>query len=136
MENELITQEKPVILIAEDDDSNYFYVKEILSSFSIELIRAFNGIEAVEICRKNAAINLILMDLKMPLMNGYEATRQIKTRYTNKIIIAISAYIRMEEEAAAREAGCDDFIAKPFPPKRIEEVINKYLVGMLLQRVN
>jgi len=136
IENELIYQRKPVILLAEDDDDSYFYVKEILNSSSIELIRAKNGAEAVEICRNNSAINLVLMDLKMPVMNGFEATRQIKAINKNLIVVAVTAYSMKEEEARAREAGCDDFISKPFIQNKIETVINKYLLGNSFQQAN
>ncbi|MFA6404301.1 MAG: response regulator [Salinivirgaceae bacterium] len=135
VENEYKAQSKPVILIAEDDDTNYSLLNEIFSSPTIELIRAVNGAEAVEICRNNSTITLILMDLKMPVLNGFEATKQIKAMNKNIPIVATTAYAYREDEAMAQAAGCDDYIAKPFNQKKLEAIINKYLVGTKLQLV-
>ncbi len=63
-----------VVLIAEDDDTNYLYLEAALAKGKLNLLRAFNGIQAVEMCRTNLEIQLVLMDIKMPLMNGYDAT--------------------------------------------------------------
>jgi len=120
---------KQVILLAEDDDSSYLFLKELFSSGSIELIRAINGAEAVEICRNNSSITLVLMDLKMPVMNGFDATRHIKTFNKNLPVVAISAYAMSGDEEKAMEAGCSDYIPKPVDLMRMEEIFNKYLTN-------
>jgi len=133
IENNFKAEGKPVILIAEDDDNSYFYLEEIFRSSSIEVIRAVNGVEAVEICRNNATINLVLMDLKMPVLNGFDATRQIKSFNKNIPVVAITAYAMSGDETKAREAGCDDYIPKPVDLKKIEGIINKHLSGEKLK---
>jgi CheY-like chemotaxis protein len=75
------------------------------------------------------------MDLKMPVLNGFEATKQIKAMNKNIPIVATTAYAYREDEAMAQAAGCDDYIAKPFNQKKLEAIINKYLVGTKLQLV-
>ena len=136
VEYELESQGKPVILIAEDDDYSYLYLKQIFNTSPIEIIRATNGAKAVEICRSNSLINLVLMDLKMPVMDGLDATRQIKAINKNIPVIAVTARVMNEEEVTARKAGCDDFVSKPFNRKKMEVVINKYLLGMTMQLEN
>ncbi|MDA3891824.1 MAG: response regulator [Salinivirgaceae bacterium] len=136
MENKYKALDKPIILIAEDNDSCYLYVKEIFRSSSIELIRAINGAEAVEICRNNSKIFLVLMDIKMPIMNGFDATRKIKAINKNILVVAVTAYAMKEDEAKAREAGCDDYFSKPLNSKKMKAVIDKYLVSTKLQLTN
>lgn len=102
------------LLIAEDEDSNFMLLKEVLSDFSINIIRAINGIEAINICKMNKDINLVLMDIKMPVMDGYEATRQIKGFMPNLPIIAQTAYSTDIDKNKALACGCNDFISKPY----------------------
>jgi len=116
---------KQTILIAEDDDINFHYLKVLLTNDFVEIIRAKNGIEAVEYCRRNPKIELVLMDLKMMDMDGFEATRRIKSFRINLPIIAITAYSESEDKQRAIQAGCDEFITKPvlkeFLLKKLEE---------------
>lgn len=100
------------LLIAEDEDSNFLLLKEMLSGFGINIIRAVNGLEAVELC-KNSHIDLTLMDLKMPLMDGYEATIRIKEFKPDLSIIAQTAYSTKADRKRALACGCSDFISKP-----------------------
>lgn len=101
------------ILIAEDEDYNFLLLQELLSILCVQIIRARNGREAVEICMSDIPIHLILMDIKMPEMDGYEATRRIKELRPNVTIIAQSAYTIESEKARALASGCSDFISKP-----------------------
>lgn len=101
------------ILIAEDEDYNFLLLQELLSILGVQIIRARNGREAVEICMSDTPIHLILMDIKMPGMDGYEATRRIKELRPNVTIIAQSAYTIESEKARALASGCSDFISKP-----------------------
>ncbi len=104
---------KYTILIAEDDDINFSYISIVLKHKLNVLIRAKNGIEAVEICKQHPEIDLVLMDLKMPVMNGFEATKEIKSLRDDLPVIAITAYSGNEGKLRAIQAGCDDFISKP-----------------------
>lgn len=115
----------PLILVAEDEDNNYELVKVILSK-RYRLLRAHNGIEAVTICEDEQP-DLVLMDIRMPDMNGLDATRIIKEVNSNIPIIALSAYAFDENIKEAKEAGCDDFMAKPFRVEDLIDMIQKYL---------
>ncbi len=101
------------ILIVEDDDSNAMYLQLALKQTGIKLIRVENGLKAVEICRNDPGIQLILMDIRMPVMDGIEATKTIRQFNREVIIIAQTAYVFSDERYKAIEAGCNDFIAKP-----------------------
>jgi CheY-like chemotaxis protein len=115
------------ILVAEDEDYNYLFLEALLYSLNIDLLRANNGLEAVELCKTNKHIDLILMDLKMPVLDGFEATKQIKQFMPDIPIIAQTAYAMMIDKDKAFEYGCDDFICKPF---RKENLISK-IMGQL-----
>lgn len=106
-----------VILLAEDDVTNYLLQEKILKKAGFEVIPASDGREAVEQCRKNRHICAVLMDLKMPLLDGYEATRQIKKIRKNLPVIAVTAFAMSGDEKKAMEAGCDYYISKPLMEK-------------------
>ena len=112
------------ILVAEDEDSNYELVKIVLQK-RYKLLRAHNGIEAVNI-NEDEKPDLILMDIRMPGMNGLDATRIIK-EVSQTPVIALSAYAYEENIRNALEAGCDEFMAKPFKVENLIEVVKKYL---------
>lgn len=121
---------KYTILIAEDEEVN-FMVLEIMLLDIIKLpciiIHAKDGQEAVEISKANPEIGLILMDIKMPKMDGHEATKRIKEFRPNLPIIAQTAYSTPEEKEKAFLAGCDDFLSKPISIDALNNVINTYL---------
>jgi CheY-like chemotaxis protein len=117
-----------IILVAEDIELNFLYIHELLKPTGALVIRAENGQIAVNYCRNNANIHIILMDLLMPVMNGYEATRQIKALHSNIPIIAQTAYALADDRRKAKEAGCDDFIAKPIEKDELLRKINALLV--------
>ncbi|MCB8999111.1 MAG: response regulator [Bacteroidales bacterium] len=125
--NNMEIDDKKTLLIAEDEDSNYMLLEELLSDFRVILIRANNGQEAVDICKQNKRIDLILMDIKMPLMDGYEATRLIHDMNPEIPIIAQTAYSTEKEKKKALEFGCDDFISKPIKNKVFLEKIRNQL---------
>jgi CheY-like chemotaxis protein len=112
------------ILVAEDEDHNYELVKIVLQK-RYKLLRAHNGIEAVTI-NEDEKPDLVLMDIRMPGMNGLDATRIIK-EVSSTPVIALSAYAFEENIRAAKEAGCDDFMAKPFKVENLIEIVKKYL---------
>lgn len=113
------------ILVAEDEDSNYELVKIVLQK-RYRLIRAHNGIEAVQL-NEDEHPKLILMDIRMPGMNGLDATRIIKEVTHNTPVIALSAYAFEENIREAKAAGCDEFMAKPFRVENLIEMVKKYL---------
>ncbi|MBL7966959.1 MAG: response regulator [Prolixibacteraceae bacterium] len=121
---------RQTILIAEDDDINFFYINTVLKHSLIEIIRAENGREAVEHCKTNPEIEIVLMDLKMPDMDGFEATRQIKTERPDLPVIAITAYSGTEDKEKAIESGCDDFITKPLKREYLIKKMESY--GLLV----
>ncbi len=121
------TETKPLILIAEDDDSNYKYIEIVLMYSSYRVMRAENGIEAVDCLRKNPDVNLVLMDIKMPLMDGFEATRQIRTFMPNIPIIALTAHVTAEDESLAISSGCNEYVTKPVSKAKLLEIIEDSL---------
>ncbi len=123
-----IKYEKPkIILIAEDEDLNFMLLEELLTDKNITIIRARNGFEAVEICKSGHQIDLVLMDLKMPIMNGYEATKQIRKILPDLPIIAQTAYTTDVDKNMAFASGCNDFISKPFKQELLVSKINEHL---------
>ena len=115
----------PLILVAEDEDSNYELVKIVLSK-RYRLVRAVNGIEAVTFCEDDRP-DMILMDIRMPDMNGLDATRIIKEVNHDIPIVALSAYAFDENIREAKAAGCDEFMAKPFRVEDLLDVVKKYV---------
>ena len=116
------------VLIAEDEDSNFILLEKIFSGMKIKIIRAINGIEAVAICKSNPQVDLILMDIKMPEMDGFEATKRIKEFRPNLPIIAQTAYSSEEDTNKVFACGCSDFISKPFNRELIKSKINEQLL--------
>ncbi len=101
------------ILVAEDEESNFRYIEKLLKKAGFDLLRANNGLEAVEYVELDGKINLILMDIKMPVMNGVEATREIKKIKPDIPIIATTAFAIPGDREVFLKAGCDDYIPKP-----------------------
>lgn len=118
---------KPLILIVEDVESNYLYLNAVLTKLNAKIEWVKNGLEAVAFAKENPNIDVILMDLQMPEMNGYDATREIKKIYPKMIIIAQTAFAMSDDRTRAIEAGCDDYLAKPIRSKDLLETVNKYL---------
>ncbi|MBL7966091.1 MAG: response regulator [Prolixibacteraceae bacterium] len=117
----------PNILIAEDVESNFLYLKAVLSKLNAKILWAKNGIEAVELCDQDNTIDLILMDLQMPEMNGYEATLVLKKKYPQLPIVAQTAFAMSDDREKALDAGCDDYLAKPIKSKDLLAVVGKYI---------
>lgn len=113
------------ILVAEDNDSNYMLMSYILKNH-YEPVRARNGQEAVEMAETQAP-DLILMDLKMPIFNGLEATRMIREKNVDIPIIALTANAFDNDREDAVAAGCNDFLSKPVSSQKCLEVIAKYI---------
>lgn len=116
---------KKSILVAEDEDSNYELVRIVLHK-RYKLIRAHNGIEAVTLNEEEKP-DMILMDIRMPEMNGLDATRIIKEVRSDVPVVALSAYAFEENIRDAKLAGCDEFMAKPFKVEDLIEMVKRYL---------
>ena len=114
------------VLIAEDDEASEMLIAIELSKFSKEIHRATNGIEAIEICRQHSDIDLVLMDIQMPEMNGYQATREIRKFNKNVIIIAQTAFALTGDKDKAIEAGCNNHISKPIKQEELFSLIQSY----------
>jgi signal transduction histidine kinase/CheY-like chemotaxis protein len=109
-----ISQTNKLVLIAEDDDSNYIMLSTLLHKyFIVNTERVYNGKEAVDYCNLNLIPSLILMDIRMPVMDGYTATGLIKQSFPNLPIVAVTAFGMSGDEQRALESGCDGYISKP-----------------------
>lgn len=118
---------KLLILIVEDDEISFMYLEEILSGENIQILHAVNGREAIEFCENNGDIDLVLMDIKMPVLNGLEATKLIKMIHPSLPVIAQSAYITAKDKEIALDAGCDDYIEKPVKKEELYALIKNYV---------
>ena len=114
------------ILVVEDQEDNRRIVRDLLTSAGFQLIEAVTGKEGVQMAETNKP-DLILMDIQMPEMDGYEATRQIKTRMKHIPIIVITSYALSGDDAKAMAAGADAYVSKPFSPRGLLATIRKFL---------
>lgn len=114
------------MLIAEDDHPSELLINKLISPFSKKIFSVKTGNEAVEVCRNNPDIDLVLMDLKMPALDGYESTRQIRQFNKDLIIIAQTAFGLIGEKEKALQAGCTDYISKPIDRNLFIGLLNKY----------
>lgn len=115
-----------VILVAEDEDINYLFLEEVLNRTGARVLWAKDGNEALELYKTNE-VDLILMDLKMPEMNGYEAMQQIKNTKGNTKIIAQTAFAMSGEKEEILDAGFDGYISKPIKIPELLKLIEKNL---------
>jgi CheY-like chemotaxis protein len=115
------------VLIAEDERSNFEFLNILLTRIDIRVLWAQNGMEAVNFCEIDPSINLVLMDIKMPLMNGLEATKLIKAKRPHLPVIAQSAYAMTSDISEAKLAGCDEYLSKPIKISQITDLVEKYL---------
>ena len=119
------------LLIAEDVESNYYLVEEALQSTKATVLHAKNGKEAVELFEKNPDIDIILMDIKMPVMDGLDATREIKEKNPDVPIIAQTAFVIDNDKKSALEAGCDNYISKPLNFEKLFKTMDLYMKNVL-----
>jgi len=119
------------ILIAEDDLVSDLLLRKLIRPFAKEVLKVNTGNDAVEVCRKNPDIDLVLMDIQMPGMDGYEATRQIRIFNPKVIILAQTALGLKDEKALAFEAGCNDYLSKPIAVGDFSNLIRKYFENRL-----
>jgi len=117
---------KLTVLLAEDDEASEMFISIIVKPFAKEIIKVKSGTEAVDVCRNNPELDLILMDVRMPEMNGLEATRKIRTFNRKVVIIAETAFGLTGDREKALEAGCDDYLSKPINRDQFEEMVNRF----------
>ena len=116
-----------VLLVVEDEDHNYTYIHEIMKRTRITLIRAETGKDAIQLFSDHD-VDVVLMDIKLPDMDGYKATREIKKRKAGVPVIAQTAYAMVQEREKCLQAGCDDYISKPYDPDKLISMVGKYLI--------
>jgi CheY-like chemotaxis protein len=115
------------ILVVEDDDINFYLIYFLLSNHNVELLHARDGLKAIETFTENPDISLVLMDLKLPVINGFEVTKKIKSINEQVPIIAVTSYSGIDDSQKALQAGCNDFIMKPVNKTVLFDVIGKYI---------
>ncbi len=114
------------ILVTEDDEISIVLLNYLIKGFARDIIYAKTGYEAIEECRKNPDIDLILMDIQIPELNGFEATRKIREFNKDVVIIAQTAYGLAGDREKCIEAGCDDYIVKPVNKNKLMDLFQKY----------
>ena len=119
---------QPTILIIENEVSNRLLIERVLSTRGYRCISASNGLEALNILDKEY-VDLILTDLSMPVLDGYRTTQLIRERPTmaNVPIVAVTAYALNDENEAAMQIGCNEYLTKPFKPRQLLEVVDRLL---------
>jgi signal transduction histidine kinase/CheY-like chemotaxis protein len=127
--NDSIDLSGKTILVAEDENANFFLLKKVLDRTNANVIRARNGQEAVDLFDANPEVDFILMDILMPVLNGYQATGIIKEKNPDIPIIAQTALAMEGDSNKVLNSGCDDYISKPIRMKALIEIIAKYLVA-------
>lgn len=124
-----LQESKHTILIAEDEATNYRYLEILIGKIypNCVILHATDGAQAIEKCRAVPEIELVLMDIQLPVVDGYEAIRQIREFRHHLPIIAQSAYSKVTDINNAKDAGCDDYITKPISLEELYKVLEKYL---------
>jgi len=115
------------ILVVEDEEMTRFFFKTALQMTQVNLLFAKNGMEGVTMAQQNRNIDCVLMDIRLPGIDGYEATRQIKANRKDLPVIAQTAYALSGDRNKAFESGCDEFITKPIRILNLFEILTKYL---------
>ncbi len=117
------------ILIAEDEKFNYMLLSELFKGLNAKIIWAHNGLEVLQVYKTQAHVDLVIMDMKMPVMNGFEATQLLREFSPDVPIIALTAYASEKEKIKVLECGCSEMITKPINIKQFRVLISKYLSG-------
>ncbi|EDO25534.1 predicted protein, partial [Nematostella vectensis] len=115
------------ILVAEDDNINFILIEKLLTILNFSIVRAKNGEEAVLLCKENKEIDLVLMDIKMPILDGYQAFLKIR-EFNDKVpILAQTSYSFPEEIEKIKEVGFNDYITKPIEKEEFFRLVKKYM---------
>jgi two-component system, cell cycle response regulator DivK len=124
------------ILIAEDEETNFLFIEAILEDTKAILLWAKSGTEVIHLFKENNDIDLILMDIKMPEMDGLTATKKIREMNSHVPIIAQTAYAMSEDKNKCLKAGCNDYLTKPINHRLLLSTIDKYLASTYLFESN
>jgi PAS domain S-box-containing protein len=120
-------QTRGLVLIAEDVEINYYYLEELLLDWGFTVLHAKNGLEAIDMCKLNPDIDFVLMDIKMPVLNGYEAVASIKRLRPELPIVAQTAYVMSTEVEQILSSGFDGYLAKPIDREELRRVVATYV---------
>jgi CheY-like chemotaxis protein len=115
------------ILVVEDDENSYILIKEFLRPLNVEIHHVTDGTDAINFIKMNPETCLILMDIKLPFMDGYEATKAIKQINPGIPIIVQTAYAMIGDREKALNAGCDDYITKPLDLRKLQKLVKPYI---------
>jgi CheY-like chemotaxis protein/anti-sigma regulatory factor (Ser/Thr protein kinase) len=115
------------VLIVEDEETNYLYLESALKMSEIKIVWVTNGSLALELFKAGETFDAVLMDIKMPVMNGFDATIEIKNIYPNQVIIAQTAYARAQDKLELQQAGFDEYLIKPTLPEDLLNALSKYM---------
>ncbi len=115
------------ILIVEDDISSTYFLKEVLEETGVSLEYATDGLTALRFCEEDRTIDMVLMDIQIPFLNGFETSARIKSIRPDITIIAQTAYAFVDDREKCLQAGCDDYISKPMDPFELLEKLHIYL---------
>lgn len=115
------------VLVVEDEQANFLYISKVLKQMGAEVHWAENGLEAVKLLSSGIHFDLVLMDIKMPVMDGFEATKAIREKHPDQVIIALTAYARPEDRNYFMQAGFQDYLSKPIKPNDFTGVINRFI---------
>ena len=115
------------ILVVEDEEFNWWLIRDTLEDTNAQFVWAKFGQQALDILAEDASINLVLMDMKMPILDGYETTRKLKEFWPELPVIAQTAFARNEEKDKCLEAGCDSYITKPLDFAELKDLLKEYL---------
>jgi PAS domain S-box-containing protein len=127
LEESVPVKEKKTVLIAEDEDNNYNAMADILSRSNLSVLHASNGKEVIQICKSGKKVDLVLMDIKMPVMDGHEATKRLKKLNPGLPVIALTAFAFGSDRVKAKKSGCDEFLSKPVRKNVLLNTIGKYI---------
>lgn len=115
------------VLVVEDDFSSFLFLEALLKKTGASMLHVKDGEKAVALCKEDQNIDVVLMDIQLPRMDGYEATRQIKKVRKNLPVIAQTAHAMEEDRKMCLEAGCDDYISKPIKKEMLFIIMEKHL---------
>ena len=121
-----LTSKEITLLIAEDEAYNMLYINELFSNSNYKIIEATNGAEAIELALAHPEIDMVFMDIKMPLINGNDAMLKIKNKKPNLPIIALSAFAMESDKENALNNGFDAYLTKPIDRKQLFELIERF----------
>lgn len=124
-----MSQPKKTILLVEDDKTSVFLITEFLRPLDFNIHHVTDGKDAVDYIKQNPETNLVLMDIRLPFMSGYDATVEIRKFNQKILIIAQTANAMLGDREKALDAGCNDYITKPLDPRKLQELVKQYTVS-------